>query len=577
MTGKRIDIDVVFKTFGEKQLSNAYNELQLGAKNFSQIQEQFGHRIAPNIKLFKKLAESVAAKPQKDLEAFARKHKKFGDIMHMTLPEFNKFKDVNERINQGMYEQLTPMGKLALSTRHLMHGFRGFKMEMLSVMFFGMGMQKFFGGLLKPAMETVGIFQLLGEMLAILFLPIALVLLKILYPIFLWLVHLDPEVKKIIGAFVLFAVVLGIVLATGTSLVLFIGGIIEALSGIGVALTAAGLTWGGVFAGFMSGAAILGGIFAVIALLWMSDLGGFRDFVKNTFDGILIFIKDAMNHIYNIVKLTFETISAVLQGDWDTVEIKFEELGEHIGAVITKAFLLLGKIFFNIGAWMWNTLVDLILKVIVGGIYHLIREAYYDLGRKIPALEPFTTRAGIMAGRWEANIGNFADLLHIRGLSGGDMSSAYQKVDAMFGLAAEKGEDLANIIDTTKVSGNNLADLFMEQSDGMKQCVANTNLMAENIDMFSLTEEELIQRIEALNAEFANMADQASATSSALAGFHGRNLGKVKVGAEGYVGESITEAYMSRLSRYREITGTDVNVNLNLTTDTDQLTRVTTC
>lgn len=100
-------------------------------------------------------------------------------------------------------------GKTANSFRNMTHGLRGFKMEMLGVMFFGMGIQAFFTGLLQPALQMVGVFELLKLTLAVLFIPVALQLLEILMPLFNWLMNLSDGSKKLIGWFVVFGAAVG--------------------------------------------------------------------------------------------------------------------------------------------------------------------------------------------------------------------------------------------------------------------------------------------------------------------------------------------------------------------------------
>ena len=51
--------------------------------------------------------------------------------------------------------------------------FRQFKFELLGVLFFGMAVNRFMTGLLKPAFEVVGIFEILRDTMAIFFLPVA--------------------------------------------------------------------------------------------------------------------------------------------------------------------------------------------------------------------------------------------------------------------------------------------------------------------------------------------------------------------------------------------------------------------
>mgnify|MGYP001599859616 CR=1 FL=1 len=126
----------------------------------------------------------------------------FMNVMKQPLSSFRKMNTANvSMINTG--------AKLANNIRNLTHGMRGFRMEMLGVMFFGMGMQRFFQGLLKPALDLVGVFDLWRITLQVLFLPIALVILQFMIPLFNWFMRLDESTKLIIGGFVVFGVIIG--------------------------------------------------------------------------------------------------------------------------------------------------------------------------------------------------------------------------------------------------------------------------------------------------------------------------------------------------------------------------------
>ena len=80
---------------------------------------------------------------------------------------------------------------------------------MLGFMIYGMGLQKFFKGLLKPAMNLVGIFELWGITLSLLFLPTALKLLDLFLPLMDFLISLPDPIKEIIGNFALLGVGIG--------------------------------------------------------------------------------------------------------------------------------------------------------------------------------------------------------------------------------------------------------------------------------------------------------------------------------------------------------------------------------
>jgi len=143
----------------------------------------------------------------------------FGKVMGMPIEQWKKF-------NQAGGKFTSRGTKMANTFRRATHGLRGFRMEMLSVMFFGKGMQQFFFGLLRPAMEAVGIFELWGAVLQLVFLPIALALLDILLPIFTWMMNWSDETKLLVGKIVLLAIGLGIFLFLVGSLTLGIGGLI---------------------------------------------------------------------------------------------------------------------------------------------------------------------------------------------------------------------------------------------------------------------------------------------------------------------------------------------------------------
>ena len=87
-------------------------------------------------------------------------------------------------------------------------GVRKFRMELLSVMFFGMMLNRAFMGLIKTSMEWLGINELLSLSLGILFLPIAEFLLDYALAFLNWVTDLTEGEKKLLGATVLVAIVL---------------------------------------------------------------------------------------------------------------------------------------------------------------------------------------------------------------------------------------------------------------------------------------------------------------------------------------------------------------------------------
>ncbi len=77
----------------------------------------------------------------------------------MSQKRFRELETQTEGFNKRMRGARKTMGRMVLTTRRALLGMRGFKMEMLSVMFFGLGMKKFFTGMIRPALEMVGVFE----------------------------------------------------------------------------------------------------------------------------------------------------------------------------------------------------------------------------------------------------------------------------------------------------------------------------------------------------------------------------------------------------------------------------------
>src|SRR3990167_1192297 len=84
-----------------------------------------------------------------------------------------------QRVKGAFDSSLDSLNRFSASIRKLSLGTRGFRMELLSVMFFGMGMDRMFSGLLKPTLDLIGAFDLMNLSLAVGLLPTGIALLDI--------------------------------------------------------------------------------------------------------------------------------------------------------------------------------------------------------------------------------------------------------------------------------------------------------------------------------------------------------------------------------------------------------------
>jgi len=235
--------------------------------------------------------------------------------------------------------------KLANRFRMLTHGARGFRMEMLGVMFFGMMIQKTFSNLLKPVKELYDIFELWRITLQILFLP----LMDELFPYFLkfieYLMELSPTTKKVIGYIVLFGVIIGGLIFLIGSVALGIGSMILAFGG----MVGVGGTIGAISAAMAAIASVVAVVIAIIilaAVVWATNLGHIREHTKTTFANMKKLIKETLEGIVILFTTSWALIKAVMTGNWGEAWDKIKEIAKtavevikNLGSILIHAFL----------------------------------------------------------------------------------------------------------------------------------------------------------------------------------------------------------------------------------------------
>lgn len=159
-------------------------------------------RIAVIIQAFTKRFHQGMNQATGRLKHLGTEFKSFNGMMALPMKSY-------KQLNEGMAQNFSTGGKVAFRIRQLTHGMRGFRMEMLGVMFFGMMINRIFMGMLQPALDLVGLFDLLNVTLGVVFLPIAMALLDILLPIMIWFIELPEPVKMVIGVFAVLGVIIG--------------------------------------------------------------------------------------------------------------------------------------------------------------------------------------------------------------------------------------------------------------------------------------------------------------------------------------------------------------------------------
>jgi len=107
--------------------------------------------------------------------------------------------DMLRRLGFDVSKQMNRLSNAArgygMNLNRMLPRLRRFRMELLSVMFFGMALQRAFMGMIKPAFDMVKIFDILNITLGVIFLPIALLLMEALLPIGQWFIELPDSIK----------------------------------------------------------------------------------------------------------------------------------------------------------------------------------------------------------------------------------------------------------------------------------------------------------------------------------------------------------------------------------------------
>ena len=263
-----------------------------------------------------KMNRMKASIKQQNLEGFAKQFNKLGGVMGMGMQQFKKFDDGTGRLNKGMMKQLSISRRLGMRIRWLTHGFRGFRMELLGVMFFGMGIQRFFTSLIKPALTVTGVFKLWSTILTILFLPIALKLLDWTIKFMNWM-NKSERLQKFIRWITVIGVVLGGLLFFIGMFGLGIGSLLVAFSVIISPIIAAVGAFFSLMAVLISSTGLFGKIGAAL-LIFLGIVPAIRaasDDVK------------AHGGIWNMITGWISTAVSKIIGALDTLWDKFLESG----------------------------------------------------------------------------------------------------------------------------------------------------------------------------------------------------------------------------------------------------------
>jgi len=150
--------------------------------------------------------------------------------------------------------------RLDMQWKKMQGSARGLTMALLSTLFFARMMSGAMFGMLKPAAQALGIFDLFQTLLVLLFLPIMLQLLPHFLDLFNYLADLSPETKILIGWIVLLAGAFFTFLGAFISLALPVTAWLAQLGGMPAGITALKTAVAGFLPTALSLETILGGL-----------------------------------------------------------------------------------------------------------------------------------------------------------------------------------------------------------------------------------------------------------------------------------------------------------------------------
>lgn len=263
--------------------------------------------------------------------------------------------------------------RFAGKMRMMTSGLRGFRMEMLGVMFFGMAMSRMFSQMFQPISEVFGIFELWRVMLQVLFLPIMAMLMPFLISFMEFFMNLPEPVQTVLGVMALLGMIFGKILFVVGTLALGIGSLFQTSTIVGLIKF-----WGlikGFFAWLLTAAAatIAAVVLTVVGMVvaWKENFNQMKEWVDVMVEGV----KNIFGGLVEFFSGLWETISSAMTGDWEGMIEGLKKMWDG-----TKQFFL-GVIGFLVGLLLSiGTGALRALKTVIKAILPEFAEDWVNIG-----------------------------------------------------------------------------------------------------------------------------------------------------------------------------------------------------
>lgn len=301
--------------------------------------------------------------------------KRFGSSQSAVRRELKKNNMVIKRVNTtaGNYQRIINKDtgatmKFDQAMGRLGKSMRGFHMENLSLLFFGMQLQRIFGGMIKRVTDLIGVNELWGAVLQTILMPILIPLVD-LFAEMLDFFNEHPKVAKMTGYFIIFAAVLGTVAFWGAQISLLMGSLVKLFPILRPVIVSLG-------AGFGYFIGILMGLIFIVYQLYKAFKNNFFG-IRDEWEKLVEDFKELTQDLLDFFKETWEMIKAIFRGDWDAVWDHAKKAWESFKKYFKKSWKAFGRLLkiIIIGAlsvfWDWfarkaNNFIDWINRLSKG-------------------------------------------------------------------------------------------------------------------------------------------------------------------------------------------------------------------
>ena len=312
---------------------------------------------------------------QAQLKKSTRGMQDFGHVMQTPISNL-KTLDKNSKVMR------TSGGRLAFGMRKATHGMRGFRMEMLGVMFFGMMLQRTFTGLLKTSTQWMGVNKVMTSALGLLFLPVAERILDWALKFLDWVGQLTEAQKLWIGKLVVLGVVIGGITFLIGTFALGIGSLILAFKGLfaPISLVIGALVAFGILKTLKGDLIDFGDDVELVSMGIQMNFSKIPEFLRNLVQKIGSWLRENKDKILDTGREIFQNIINGLHENREAIGEFIESLIANIGRWIGKN----AEKFIELGVTIG--------KYIVKGILTAVWEIGKGLGEAyVSFLERFRT------------------------------------------------------------------------------------------------------------------------------------------------------------------------------------------